>query len=106
MKAAIPRRLLLVLGPLMVSLVLVLASAKPTAGQNPPYSGTWCGLLLSGETRNRHVYGAVNAECGNCVGHTAPFGNWGVYSYFGTSWDGDQYKGWKEQVLRVQRRHG
>jgi site-specific recombinase XerD len=97
LQAAIPRSLLLVLGSLAVSLVLVLVSAKPTAGQNPPSSGTWCGLLLSGETRNRHVYGAVNAECGSCVGHTAPFGNWGVYSYFCSSWDGDQYKGWKEQ---------
>jgi len=78
--------------------------AKPepldrSAMQNPPSGwGNWCGLEITAETRNRQVFGSdIAAECGDCSGHTAPYGNWGVDSFFGSRVDGRQYEGWQRE---------
>ncbi|MFN7922267.1 MAG: hypothetical protein U0Q16_19340 [Bryobacteraceae bacterium] len=43
--------------------------------------------------RNRAIRGEITAECPDRL-HTAPFGNWGVTSNFGTIRDGHQFDGW------------
>src|SRR3989304_2311166 len=84
---------------LAIGTLVVAFSGDPkiAVGQVPPSFGDWCGLKLAAETQNRHVYGDVNTECGGGCSfgqHTPPFGNWGVNSWFGPLYDGDQYKGW------------
>ncbi|MCR4374556.1 MAG: hypothetical protein NUW22_06875 [Acidobacteria bacterium] len=64
-------------------------------GQYPPWGGNWCGLELKATTAERRVYGTgITAECGGCVGNTAPHGNWGVDSFYSNRSDGSHYKGW------------
>lgn len=92
----IGRRSLLAASLLAAVLLLLFSLKTPVGGQVPPWTGDFCYIELSAETATRHVYGPVNTECGGCSGHTAPFGNWGVNSFFGPLWDGDQYPGWKE----------
>ena len=45
--------------------------------------------------RNREIGrgGAISAECPGSI-HSAPFGNWGVNSYFGRIRNADQFAGW------------
>jgi len=52
-----------------------------------------CRLSVAGLNRNRQVLGPVNVECPGGV-HSAPFGNWGVTSNFGSALDGHQFDGW------------
>lgn len=58
-----------------------------------------CILTLTGQNRNRTVAGSINVECGGPpgVGHSAPFGNWGVASNYGEISDTDQFRGWKHE---------
>lgn len=54
-----------------------------------------CELSVSGVNRNRRLIGGVNAECpAPNPFHTAPFGNWGVTSNFGSKENGHQFQGW------------
>lgn len=62
-----------------------------------------CYLFVGFENIDRIVYGPVTAECEgdsiNCfpfVGHTVPWGNWGVDSNVGSRQDGDQFMGWHD----------
>lgn len=90
-----------------LSLVSVLGVSPRVAHvQTPPSFGDWCKLELRGQTRNRHVYGTVANECHGCpwpVGHTGPFGNWGVSSWMGGIVDADQYRGWVLYDTRCNR---
>jgi uncharacterized protein (TIGR03437 family) len=52
-----------------------------------------CRLNVAGLNRNRRVVGDVSAECPAPL-HTAPFGNWGATSNFGSKRDGHQFDGW------------
>ena len=54
-------------------------------------------VTLIGQNYKRTVAGTVNVECGGppVVGHSAPFGNWGVASNYGDIEDTDQFRGWK-----------
>lgn len=56
-----------------------------------------CLVTYSFHNRNRQVTGAVNEECGPVIariGHSPPFGNWGVDSNYTTLYDGHQFPGW------------
>ena len=82
-------------------LTLVLASATGTLPAQP-WGQEVCVITIKGQNQERKVAGAINVECGDeCHGlppfpcHTAPFGNWGVYSNYGGITDSDQFKGWK-----------
>src|SRR5688572_23282028 len=81
---------------ILVALGVVGMPAK-RASQTPPGFGHWCGLRFEAETRERRVYGDIAVECGNCVGHTAPFGNWGVASWYSMPTDAWQYQGWQDR---------
>jgi len=52
-----------------------------------------CRLSVAGLNRNRRVVGEITAECPAPL-HTAPFGNWGATSNFGSKRDGHQFDGW------------
>jgi uncharacterized protein (TIGR03437 family) len=52
-----------------------------------------CRVSVAGLNRNRAVMGPVNVECPPSI-HTAPLGNWGVSSNFGTKQNGQQFQGW------------
>lgn len=52
-----------------------------------------CRLSVAGLNRNRRVAGPVSVECPGGI-HTAPFGNWGATSNFGSKRDGHQFDGW------------
>ena len=60
-------------------------------------------VTLIGQNYKRTVAGVVNAECGGptvgnlTVGHSAPWGNWGVASNYGDVEDTDQFRGWKHE---------
>ena len=80
-------------------LTLVLVPATETLPAQP-WGQEVCVVTITGQNKNRTIDGAVNVECGDeCYGpglcHTAPFGNWGVYSNYGDITDTDQFKGWK-----------
>lgn len=66
-------------------------------GQYPSW-GNWCGIEIQASTAEREVYGTnIAVECGDCSLPSAPFGNWGVDSFFSNRVDGSQYKGWATQ---------
>lgn len=52
-----------------------------------------CRLSVAGLNRNRRITGDITAECPAPL-HTAPFGNWGATSNFGSKRDGHQFDGW------------
>lgn len=62
-----------------------------------PLCAQVCRLSVAGLNRNRKVVGEITAECPSPI-HTAPFGNWGATSNFGTSRDGHQFDGWCHEV--------
>lgn len=53
-----------------------------------------CRLSVTGMNRARKVTGAIHAECPEEIIHSAPFGNWGVSSNYGSKHDGHQFDGW------------
>ena len=55
--------------------------------------GQVCRLSVAGLNRARRVVGNIHAECPEVV-HTAPFGNWGVTSNFGSKNNTHQFDGW------------
>jgi len=56
----------------------------------------YCQVKVVAQNRNRKVTGAVNVECTlGRLQHSAPFGNWGVSSPFGSRRDTDQFRGWE-----------
>ena len=71
-----------------IFILVVTSSAMLHAGE------LYCTVTLKGQNRNRTVAGAVNVECGAWP-HSAPFGNWGVFSNYGGVKDTDQFRGWK-----------
>jgi hypothetical protein len=58
-----------------------------------------CRLSVAGLNRARKVTGPIHAECTREVVHSAPFGNWGVSSNFGSKHDGHQFDGWCHDQL-------
>ena len=86
----------------ILTLVLVYATGTLSA---QPWGQEVCVVTIKGQNQERKVTGEVNVECGDeCYGplifcHTAPFGNWGVYSNYGGVTDTDQFKGWNEPSL-------
>lgn len=52
-----------------------------------------CRFLVDAFNTEREVWGPVHAECPGSI-HSAPFGNWGVSSNFGTKQDSHQFDGW------------
>lgn len=60
-------------------------------------------VTLTGQNYKRTVAGVVNTECGGptvggvTIGHSAPFGNWGVASNYGDIADTDQFRGWSHE---------
>ncbi len=52
-----------------------------------------CRFLIDAFNKERDVWGPVHTECGAGL-HSAPFGNWGVSSNFGTKQDSHQFNGW------------
>ena len=74
-----------------ITVFLFTLLSLPALGQ-----GLWesCTVTVTGQNRNRLVNGAVNMECGAGL-HSAPFGNWGVRSNYGSVKDTDQFRGWK-----------
>lgn len=67
------------------------------AGSEITYPEPACYALLKFYNDQRRVFGQVNAECpvGFPIGHSAPFGNWGVVSNYGHASNGTQFAGWK-----------
>ena len=82
-----------------VTLLILAFSLICTPGRLPAQSTDeeTCIVTLTGENRNRTVAGAINVECGGPpgVGHSAPFGNWGVASNYGDISDTTQFRGWR-----------
>jgi hypothetical protein len=70
----------------VVPLLCVFAALTPVWGQ-------MCSFSIGGLNRSRVVTGPVHAECPGTI-HTAPFGNWGASSSFGTRKNGHQFQGW------------
>jgi uncharacterized protein (TIGR03437 family) len=60
----------------------------------PPCKGQLCRLSVAGLNQSRRVTGNIHAECPDFLGHSAPFGNWGVTSNFGHKGDSHQFDGW------------
>jgi len=52
-----------------------------------------CAFSIGGLNRERTVTGPVHAECPGSI-HSAPFGNWGASSPFGSKRNGHQFDGW------------
>ncbi len=52
-----------------------------------------CAFSIGGLNRERAVMGPVHAECPGGL-HSAPFGNWGASSPFGSKRNGHQFDGW------------
>ncbi len=59
----------------------------------------YCIVKLTGQNQARSVDGLIDTECGGPLelGHSAPFGNWGVSSNYGDIRDTDQFRGWSPQ---------
>ncbi|MEZ5353259.1 MAG: hypothetical protein R2762_11535 [Bryobacteraceae bacterium] len=57
-----------------------------------------CRLSVAGLNRERRAMGDIAAECPGNPLHTAPFGNWGVSSNFGSPRDSHQFDGWCHDV--------
>jgi len=74
------------------ALTFLLTYASDTMEAQTP-NDLYCAVTLEGPNRNRTVAGAVNVECGfDTEPHTAPFGNWGVNSFYGRKKDTDQFR--------------
>ena len=83
-------------------LTFVVASTSILNAQNDLY----CAVTYEGQNRNRTVAGEVNVECGFAYEpHSAPFGNWGVNSFYGDKTDTDQFRGWKWEDGPSTKRH-
>ncbi|MGH9631034.1 MAG: hypothetical protein ACRD7E_22220 [Bryobacteraceae bacterium] len=67
-------------------LCLMAAAAIPALAQ-------MCSFSIAGLNRSRVVMGPVHVECPGNI-HTAPFGNWGASSSFGSKRNGNQFDGW------------
>ena len=52
-----------------------------------------CAFSIGGLNRERTVIGAVHSGCPGGI-HSAPFGNWGASSPFGSKRNGHQFDGW------------
>ena len=85
----------------LLILTFVIATPGILSAQNDLY----CAVTYKGQNRNRTVAGAVNVECGEGEVHTAPFGNWGVVSFYGGTTDTDQFRGWKHEDGPSTKRH-
>ena len=64
---------------------------------DPPDIPTSCYIRYQFYNTQRSVSGQIAAECGGSSDnyHSAPFGNWGVNSNYGSLRDGYQFPGWK-----------
>ena len=78
------------------AVILIAAEYRTLQGQYEWDEGGWPACYKTYEFYNgyRNITGAVNVECGAGV-HSAPWGNWGVDSPYGTRYDGFQFPGWK-----------
>ena len=76
------------------ALVLIASEYRTLQGQFP---SAWPACRKTHEFYNnyRELDGTLNVECGFPSWHSAPFGNWGVDSPYGTRYDGFQFPGWK-----------
>ena len=72
---------------------LLLVSAVLLCSGPGSYAQT-CRLSVAGLNRSRKVTGVIHAECPEEILHSAPFGNWGVSSNYGSKRDGHQFDGW------------
>ncbi len=52
-----------------------------------------CAFSIGGLNGSRSVMGPVHSECPGSI-HSAPFGNWGASSPFGSKRNGHQFDGW------------
>lgn len=81
----------------LVGCLLVFPSMSSAQSCEPVLA---CHANWSLSNLNRQVYGELTQECGEYdppfFFHDAPFGNWGVYSNFSWSSNGDQFMGWHE----------
>jgi hypothetical protein len=68
--------------------MLLAVAAATSAGR-----AQTCDFSIAGLNRGRTVMGPVHSECPGGV-HSAPFGNWGASSPFGTKRNGHQFDGW------------
>ena len=71
---------------------LLLALTLFTAGGGTTFGQT-CTFSVAGLNDWRKVMGPVNVECGGFLQRSAPWGNWGVNSNFGTRNDTTQFQG-------------
>lgn len=79
---------------LLVLTVLLASTTGFLNAQSP--NDLYCAVTYEGQNRNRTVAGDVNVECGfDTEPHGAPFGNWGVNSFYGGKTNTDQFRGWK-----------
>ena len=79
----------------MLPRAIVCAAAIGILGATEAASQS-CVLDVEWFNRNRHVFGSVNTECGDCFFHTPPWGNWGVTSQHSEdAVNGTQFMGWK-----------
>ena len=63
------------------------------AWATPPGRAQTCEFSIAGLNRERTVMGPVHSECPGGF-HSAPFGNWGASSPFGSKRNGHQFDGW------------
>ena len=79
----------------VAGLVAAMVTPISVAGQFTPPSFP-CTMQVDFYNKLRRLTGTVNAECyTGRLGHSAPFGNWGVRSNYGQFYDGHQFSGWK-----------
>ena len=77
-------------------LAFVVATGMGTLNAQGP-NDLYCAVTFEGQNQKRTVAGDVNVECGWATEpfHSAPWGNWGVNSFYGGKTDTDQFRGWK-----------
>lgn len=81
------------------ALVLIASEYRHAARGQWPSAWPACRKTYEFENNYRKLTGAFNSECGSYgvfpSWHSAPWGNWGVDSPYGTRYDGFQFPGWK-----------
>ena len=70
-------------------------SSHVVSSQEGGNVNSYCDTDVLFHNKERRVPGPVNTECGSGPGHSAPWGNWGVDSNFGSRIDGFQFAGWR-----------
>jgi hypothetical protein len=72
---------------------LAVGTMVAAAWMSSPAEAQTCAFSIGALNRARTVMGPVHSECPGSI-HSAPFGNWGASSNFGSKRNGNQFDGW------------